>query len=92
MLIERFRQAPGVEIAKLLAEDEDEMDTVIKKLSFGAEVEACECDRIPVCTTEHLPGELEPSWEIIQKKLQVICNGDTEALLRFSVNKHDENS
>ena len=68
------------------------MNKVIKKLSFGAEVDAAECDRIRVCETEHLLDQLKPEWAVIQKKLQVICNGDTRALLRFSVNKHDEKS
>ena len=76
----------------MLDEEENDLDKVIKKLSFGAEVDASECDRIRVCETEHLLDELEPEWAVIQKKLQVICKGDTRALLRFSVNKHDEKS
>ena len=45
------------------------MNKVIKKLSFGAEVDAAECDRIRVCETEHLLDQLKPEWAVIQKKL-----------------------
>ena len=41
------------------------MDKVIKNLSFGAEVDASECDRIKVCQTEHILDTIEPEWETI---------------------------
>jgi len=80
----------------MLAEEADgDIDKVIKIISFGSDntnKEQLESDSIPVLRTEHIPNELKPEWPEIKQKLQIICNGDMDAILRFSVKKYVEDT
>ena len=46
-------------------------------------------DLIPIIRTENVEEEaLNPTWEKIERKMQVVCDGDLTRLLKFTVKKH----
>ena len=66
----------------------NKLEEFLRELTFSA-LSNPEIDLIPVIKTEVVEDDpLNPTWERIVKKMQIVCNNDQRNLLKFTVKKH----
>ena len=66
------------------------LDKFLEELTKQA-LEQEDIDLIPVVRTENNDEDpLSPVWDKIEKRQQVICNGDLKSLLKFTVMKFEQ--